>query len=149
MTPTFILPRSIHKNIKDTDFINTGKKHHMPIFLKIIQFTRTMNLFILNIFYIYSYIFLYGRYNVLVNVRACIIAVFIVILKTAIYMIVLLLSTFITIWSRVLLEKLTVTQLVKFPAFHGTRSFITMFTKAPKWSLSLVRCIQFTSSRHI
>jgi hypothetical protein len=34
-----------------------------------------------------------------------------------------------TPWSRVLLEKLTVTQLVKkFPAFYGTRKFITVFT---------------------
>jgi hypothetical protein len=34
-------------------------------------------------------------------------------------------------WSRVLLEKLTVTQLVKkFPAFHGTQSFIIVFTRA-------------------
>jgi hypothetical protein len=32
-------------------------------------------------------------------------------------------------WSRVLLEKLTVTQLFKkFPAFYGTRRFLTMFT---------------------
>jgi hypothetical protein len=31
--------------------------------------------------------------------------------------------------SRVLLEKLTVTQLVKkFPSFYGTRRFITVFT---------------------
>jgi hypothetical protein len=38
--------------------------------------------------------------------------------------------------SRVLLEKLTVTQLVKkFPAFYGTRRFITVFTKADHCSL--------------
>jgi len=35
--------------------------------------------------------------------------------------------------SRVLLEKLIVTQLVrKFPAFYGTRRFITVFIKAHK-----------------
>jgi hypothetical protein len=34
-------------------------------------------------------------------------------------------------WSRVLLEKLIVTQLVKkYPTFDGTRSFITVFTTA-------------------
>jgi hypothetical protein len=36
-----------------------------------------------------------------------------------------------TPWSRVLLEKLTGLQLVKkFPAFYGTRKFITAFTSA-------------------
>jgi hypothetical protein len=36
-----------------------------------------------------------------------------------------------TPWSRVLLEKLTGSQLVqKFPAFFGTRRFITAFTSA-------------------
>jgi len=38
--------------------------------------------------------------------------------------------------SRVLLEKLRVTQLVKkFPAFNGTRRSITMFITACHWSL--------------
>jgi len=38
--------------------------------------------------------------------------------------------------SRVL-GKLTVTQLVKkFPACYGTRSLITVFTRARQWSLS-------------
>jgi len=42
-----------------------------------------------------------------------------------------------TPWSRVLLEKLTVTQLVKkFSAFYGTRRFITVFTTALHWSVS-------------
>jgi len=36
-----------------------------------------------------------------------------------------------TTWSRVLLEKLTGSQLVKkFPAFYGTRRFIAAFTNA-------------------
>ena len=36
-----------------------------------------------------------------------------------------------TLWSRVILEKLIVTQLVKhFAAFNGTRRFITAFTSA-------------------
>jgi hypothetical protein len=40
-------------------------------------------------------------------------------------------------WSRVLLEKLTGSQLVKkFPTFHGTRRFITTFTNALHLSLS-------------
>ena len=39
--------------------------------------------------------------------------------------------------SRVLLEKLTVFQIVnKFPAFHGTRRFVTAFTSARNLSLS-------------
>jgi hypothetical protein len=39
--------------------------------------------------------------------------------------------------SRALLEQLTVTQLLrKFPAFHGTWRFITMFTRARHWFLS-------------
>jgi hypothetical protein len=42
-----------------------------------------------------------------------------------------------TPWSRVLLEKLTGHQLVKkFPAFYGTRRFITAFTRAHHLSLS-------------
>jgi hypothetical protein len=42
-----------------------------------------------------------------------------------------------TQWSRVLLEKLTGLQLVKnFPAFYGTRRFITAFTSARHLSLS-------------
>jgi hypothetical protein len=40
-------------------------------------------------------------------------------------------------WSRVLLEKITGSQLVKkFPAFYGTRRFITAFTSARHLSLS-------------
>jgi hypothetical protein len=42
-----------------------------------------------------------------------------------------------TPWSRVLLEKLTGFQLVKkFPAFYGTRRFITAATSAHHLSLS-------------
>jgi len=42
-----------------------------------------------------------------------------------------------TLWSRVLLEKITGCQLVKkFPAFYGTRRFITAFTSARHLSLS-------------
>ena len=42
-----------------------------------------------------------------------------------------------TPWSRVLLEKLNVVQLVKkFPAFYGTRRFIMAFTNAHQLSLS-------------
>ena len=41
-----------------------------------------------------------------------------------------------TPWCRVLLEKLTVLQLVKkFPAFHGTRMFITALTSVRQLSL--------------
>jgi len=42
-----------------------------------------------------------------------------------------------TAWSTVLLEKLTGFQLVKkFPAFYGTRRYITAFTSARNLSLS-------------
>jgi hypothetical protein len=42
-----------------------------------------------------------------------------------------------TPWRKVLLEKLTVSQLVKtFPAFYGSREFITVFTTARHLSLS-------------
>ena len=48
-----------------------------------------------------------------------------------------------TPWCRVLLEKLTGLQLVKkFPAFYGTRRFITTFTSARQLSLSSARSIQ-------
>jgi len=44
-----------------------------------------------------------------------------------------------TPWSSVILDKLTVTQIVKkFPAFYWTPRFITVFTRARHWSLSLV-----------
>jgi len=60
-----------------------------------------------------------------------------------------------TPWCRVLLEKLTGLQLVKnFPAFHGTRRFITALTSVRHLSLSWASPIQSifphpTSSRSI
>ena len=51
----------------------------------------------------------------------------------------------ITPWCRVLLEKLPGLQLVKkFPAFHGTRKFITAFTSFRHPSLSWTSPIQST-----
>ena len=48
-----------------------------------------------------------------------------------------------TPWCRVLLEKLTGLQLVKkFPAFYGTRRFITALTSVPHLSLSWASPIQ-------
>ena len=48
-----------------------------------------------------------------------------------------------TLWCRVLLEKLTGLQLVKkFPAFHGTRKFITALTSVRHLSLSWASPIQ-------
>jgi hypothetical protein len=48
-----------------------------------------------------------------------------------------------TPWSRVFLEKLSRSHLVKkFPAFYGTRRFITTFTSARHLSLSWARLIQ-------
>jgi len=47
------------------------------------------------------------------------------------YLLTYSLTHSLTPWSRVLLEKLTGFQLVKkFPAFYGTRRFITAFTRA-------------------
>ena len=48
-----------------------------------------------------------------------------------------------TLWCRVLLEKLTGLQLIKkFPAFHGTRRFITALTSVHHLSLSWTSPIQ-------
>jgi len=53
------------------------------------------------------------------------------------------LTYLLTPWCRVLLEKLTGLQLVKkFPAFHGTRRFITAFTSLRHPSLSCASQIQ-------
>jgi hypothetical protein len=49
-------------------------------------------------------------------------------------------------WSRVLLKKLTVSQLVKkFPAFYGTWKFIIAFTRARHVSLSSALCQHFVT----
>ena len=59
------------------------------------------------------------------------------------YIYTYLLTLLHTPWCRVLLEKLTGLQLVKkFPAFHGTRSFITALTSVPQLSLSWASPIQ-------
>ena len=56
-----------------------------------------------------------------------------------------LLTYLLTPWSRILIEKLTGLQLVKkFPAFYGTRRFITAFTSAQHMSLSWASSIQST-----
>jgi hypothetical protein len=50
--------------------------------------------------------------------------------------------TKLTPWCRVLLAKLTVTQLVnKFPFSYGIQSLVTVITRAWHWSLSSARCI--------
>jgi len=54
-----------------------------------------------------------------------------------------LVEDLLTPWYRVLLEKLTGLQLVKkFPAFHGTRRFITALTSVRHLSLSWASSIQ-------
>ena len=54
-----------------------------------------------------------------------------------IHLLTYLLTYLLTSWCRVLLEKLNGLQLVKkFPAFHGTRKFITALTKVRHLSLS-------------
>jgi len=49
-----------------------------------------------------------------------------------------------TPWCRVLPEQVTGLQLVKFPAFHGTRRFITALTSVRHLSLSWASPIQST-----
>jgi len=64
------------------------------------------------------------------------------------YRYTVLITDFLTLRSRVLLEKLTVSQLVKkFPAFYTTRRFITAVTNARHLSLSRASSIQSTPSR--
>jgi hypothetical protein len=58
------------------------------------------------------------------------------------------LLTYLRSWA--LLEKLPIVQLLNnFPAFYGTRRFITVFTRALHLSLSWVRAIQCISSHPI
>ena len=60
-----------------------------------------------------------------------------------VYIYIYTLTYLLTPWSRVLLEKLTGFQLVKkFPAFYGTRKFITAFTSARHLFLSWANSIQ-------
>ena len=59
------------------------------------------------------------------------------------YLLTYLITYLLTPWCSVLLEKLTGLQLVKkFPAFHGTRKFITALTSVRHLSLSWARPIQ-------
>jgi hypothetical protein len=54
------------------------------------------------------------------------------------------------LWSRILLEKLIVPQLVqKFTAFYETRKFIIVFIKPPIWPLSWAKWIQSAPSHPI
>jgi len=60
-----------------------------------------------------------------------------------------LLHYLLTPWCRVLFEKLTCLQLVKkFPAFHGTRRFITALTSVRQLSLSWASPIQSIYPQH-
>jgi len=54
-----------------------------------------------------------------------------VLLLLLLLLIIIIIIIIITQWSRILLEKLTVTQLVKkFPTFYVIRRFITVLTTA-------------------
>jgi hypothetical protein len=65
-------------------------------------------------------------------------------------LLLLLLLLLLTTWSRILLEKLRVIELVKkYPAFYGNRRFITVFTTVRHWSTSWARCIQSAPSHLI
>jgi hypothetical protein len=62
-----------------------------------------------------------------------------------IIIIIIIIITILTPLSRALLEKMAGSQLVsKFPAFYGTRVFITAVTKARHLSLSWARSVQST-----
>jgi hypothetical protein len=58
------------------------------------------------------------------------------------------LLTYLRSWA--FLEELSIVQPLKnLPAFYGTRSFNSVFTRALHWSLSLAISIQSTPSHHI
>jgi len=62
---------------------------------------------------------------------------------TDFHIMLLYITYLLTAWCRVLLEKLTGLQLVKkFPAFHGTRRFITALSSVRHLSLSWASPIQ-------
>jgi hypothetical protein len=62
------------------------------------------------------------------------------------YLLTYLRTYLLTPWSRVLLEKLIGSQLVKkFPVFYGTRRFIATFTSVRHLSLTWATSIQFVS----
>jgi len=64
-------------------------------------------------------------------------------MSVAMHLITYLFTYLLTPWSRVLLEKLTSSHLVKkFPALYGTRMFIAVFTNASHLSLSSASSIQ-------
>ena len=66
-------------------------------------------------------------------------------LSLSLYIYIYMYVYLLTPWCRVLLEKLTGLQLVKkFPAFHGTRRFITALTSVCHLSLSWASPIQST-----
>ena len=70
-------------------------------------------------------------------------------LRTYLFTYWLLFTYLFTPWSRILLEKLTVPQLVKkFPAFYATRRFIIAFTTARQLSLPWARWIQSRPLHH-
>jgi len=65
--------------------------------------------------------------------------------KVLTYLFTYFFTYLLTPWGRFLPEKLTRSQLVKkFPAFYGTRRFITTFTSARQLSLSSASSIQST-----
>jgi len=97
------------------------------------------------------YIYIYDISSLRVNcstsfdVRKCrhILQYYSKIFRTHLWLTHLIMTQLITPWSRVLLEKLTGLLLVKkFPAFYGTRRFITAFLIARHLSLSWASSIQ-------
>jgi hypothetical protein len=103
---------------------------YLYLLIYVLTFLRT---------YLLTYVFTYVRtylLNVLTYVRTYVCTY----LSTY-----LLIYYLLTSWSTVLLENLTCSQLVKkFPAFYGTRRFITAFTNARHLSLTWASSIQST-----
>ena len=82
-------------------------------------------------------------YERIIIIILIIIIVVVVVLLLLLVVVVVVVVVVLTLRSRVLPEKLTGSQLVKkFPAFYGTRRFITAFTSARHLSLSLATSIQ-------
>ena len=95
--------------------------------------------------YLLAYLLIYLLIYLLTYLLTCFLTYFLTYILTFLlsYLLSFLLTYLLTPWSRVLLEKLTGFQPVKkFPAFHGTRKYITAFTSARHLSLSWTSSIQ-------
>jgi hypothetical protein len=91
--------------------------------------------------YLHTYLLSYLLIYILTYIHTNLLTYLLIYLDTN--LLTCLLTYILTPWSRILLEKLTGSQLVKeFPVFYGTRKFITAFTSARHLSLSSTSSIQ-------